>query len=72
MSTEPLVPFKGLASFHDSPADVAFFFGRDREREVIEANLMASRLTIVYGVFLLWCMNQRDVVDWLMSRTLRD
>jgi WD40 repeat protein len=49
VSSEPLVPFKGLASFHDSDADVAFFFGRDREREVIEANLMASRLTIVYG-----------------------
>jgi hypothetical protein len=29
-------------------------------------------LTLVYGVFLLWCMNQQDVVDWLMSRTLRD
>lgn len=29
-------------------------------------------LTIVYGVFLLWCMNQPDVTAWLMSRTLRD
>ena len=26
-----------------------FFFGRERERELIEANLMASRLTVLYG-----------------------
>jgi hypothetical protein len=29
-------------------------------------------LMIVYGVFLLWCMNQQDVVEWLGSRQLRD
>jgi WD40 repeat protein len=44
-----LTPYKGLVPFQDSAADVRFFFGREREREVIEANLMASRLTIVYG-----------------------
>ena len=47
--TGALVPFKGLVPFHDSEADVPFFFGREHEREVIEANLMASRLTVVYG-----------------------
>ena len=26
-----------------------FFFGRDREREIIAANLVASRLTLFYG-----------------------
>jgi WD40 repeat protein len=45
----PPPPFKGLAPFQDSDLDAGFFFGREREREVIEANLMASRLTILYG-----------------------
>lgn len=42
-------PYKGLASFDDSEHDVGFFFGRDRERDVICANLVASRLTVLYG-----------------------
>ena len=29
-------------------------------------------LALVYGVFLLWCMNQADVQEWLMSRTMKD
>ncbi len=29
-------------------------------------------LALVYGVFLLWCMNQPDVQEWLASRALRD
>ena len=29
-------------------------------------------LALVYGVFLLWCMNQSDVQDWLMARTMRE
>ena len=42
-------PFKGLASFEDSELDALLFFGREREREIIVANLMASRLTVLYG-----------------------
>jgi WD40 repeat protein len=42
-------PFKGLRPFDDVEADVDFFFGRDRDREIIVANLMASRLTVLYG-----------------------
>ncbi|HST24882.1 MAG TPA: hypothetical protein VLJ76_02740 [Gaiellaceae bacterium] len=42
-------PFKGLASFEDSESDARFFFGRGREREIIVANLLASRLTVLYG-----------------------
>jgi WD40 repeat protein len=42
-------PFKGLASFEDSPLDELLFFGREREREVITANLVAARLTVLYG-----------------------
>lgn len=29
-------------------------------------------LALVYGVFLLWCMNQADVQEWLMSRAMKD
>ena len=42
-------PFKGLASFEDSDVDARLFFGREREREIIVANLLASRLTVLYG-----------------------
>ena len=45
----PESPFKGLAYFGDSQYDVLLFFGRERESEVVAANLMASRLTVLYG-----------------------
>jgi len=48
-SDELLSPYKGLTPFEDSEQDVRFFFGRERERALIEANLMASRLTVLYG-----------------------
>src|SRR6266545_6325415 len=44
-----LPPYKGLAPFEDAELDVLLFFGRDRERELLVANLMASRLTVLYG-----------------------
>ena len=40
-------PYVGLVPF--GPDDVAWFFGREREREIIGANLRSSRLTLVYG-----------------------
>jgi WD40 repeat protein len=40
-------PFVGLVPFRE--ADERFFFGRDRERDLISANLASSRLTILYG-----------------------
>ena len=49
MSDTPLSPYKGLTPFEDSELDVLFFFGRERERQLIDANLMASRLTVLYG-----------------------
>jgi len=49
VTSKPASPFKGLAAFEDSELDALFFFGRDREREVLAANLLASRLTILYG-----------------------
>jgi WD40 repeat protein len=42
-------PYKGLRPFEDAEADVIYFFGRDSDREVIVANMMASRLTVLYG-----------------------
>ncbi|MEO5575728.1 MAG: hypothetical protein ABIR67_00975 [Gaiellaceae bacterium] len=42
-------PYKGLARFDDSELDERFFFGRDRETELVAANLVASRLTVLYG-----------------------
>ena len=40
-------PYKGLTPYGEE--DGAFFFGREAEREIISANLMASRLTVLYG-----------------------
>ena len=48
-AARPSSPYKGLAPFGDSALDALFFFGREREREVIVANMLASRLTLVYG-----------------------
>ncbi len=42
-------PYKGLAPFGDSELDALLFFGREREREIVVANLIASRLTVLYG-----------------------
>jgi len=46
---QPEGPYRGLAPFGDDELDALLFFGREREREVIAANLMASPLTIMYG-----------------------
>src|SRR5438128_10553710 len=40
-------PYKGLT--HYGEEDARFFFGRDRDREIIGANLSARRLTLLYG-----------------------
>jgi len=40
-------PYKGLTFFTED--DSAFFFGRERERDLIISNLKARRLTVVYG-----------------------
>ena len=49
VAAPPVSPFKGLAAFDDSDLDALFFFGREREREVVVANAIASRLTVLYG-----------------------
>jgi WD40 repeat protein len=40
-------PYRGLMPYAEE--DAPFFFGREAEREIITANLMASRLTLLYG-----------------------
>jgi WD40 repeat protein len=45
----PPSPYKGLAPFEDSSVDALFFFGRERESEIVAANLLAYRLTVLYG-----------------------
>ena len=45
----PERPYKGLRPFEATAVDALLFFGRGRERELIAANLIASRLTILYG-----------------------
>jgi WD40 repeat protein len=42
-------PYRGLAPFGDSELDALLFFGRERETEIAVANLIAARLTILYG-----------------------
>ena len=43
----PETPYVGLIPYREE--DFGFFFGRDDERQIVAANLRASRLTILYG-----------------------
>jgi hypothetical protein len=45
----PRSPYKGLTPFSDSATDAMFFFGRTRDVEIVCANVLASRLTVLYG-----------------------
>jgi WD domain, G-beta repeat len=45
----PASPYKGLAAFDDTELDALLFFGRAWETEVVTANVLASRLTVLYG-----------------------
>ena len=49
MSEQPESPYKGLNAFEDTELDALLFFGRERETEIVVANLIASRLTVLYG-----------------------
>jgi len=42
-------PYRGLRPFSDSDLDAVLFFGREREQAVLVANLLVSRLTVLYG-----------------------
>jgi hypothetical protein len=43
----PDTPYRGLVPFREE--DAAFFFGRRLEQELVEANLLATRLTVLYA-----------------------
>jgi hypothetical protein len=47
VASPPRRPYPGLEPYSEDRADL--FFGRDREREIIVANLSTSRLTLLYG-----------------------
>jgi hypothetical protein len=49
VAAPPLAPYKGLAPFEDSELDALLFFGRERETEIIVSNLLAAKLTVLYG-----------------------
>ncbi|HEX3238379.1 MAG TPA: WD40 repeat domain-containing protein [Gaiellaceae bacterium] len=49
MTGLPESPYKGLASFEDSELDALLFFGREREIAAVAANVLANRLTVLYG-----------------------
>jgi WD40 repeat protein len=42
-------PYRGLTAFDESDVDALFFFGRELETEIVVANALASRLTVLYG-----------------------
>jgi len=43
----PEAPYVGLAPYREE--DAFLFFGREAEREIIAANMIASRFTVLYG-----------------------
>jgi WD40 repeat protein len=45
----PASPYRGLAAFDDSELDALYFFGRERDAEIVVANLIAPRFTVLYG-----------------------
>ncbi|MFL5943624.1 MAG: hypothetical protein ACJ75L_10215 [Gaiellaceae bacterium] len=49
VTTVPASPYKGLSAFEDSELDALLFFGREREVAAVAANVLASRLTVLYG-----------------------
>jgi WD40 repeat protein len=49
VNERPESPYKGLNAFEDTKLDALLFFGRERETEIVVANLIASRLTVLYG-----------------------
>ncbi len=49
LRARPASPYKGLAPFEDSELDALLFFGREQETEIVTANLVAARLTVLYG-----------------------
>jgi WD40 repeat protein len=49
IKASPLSPYKGLVPFEDTELDALLFFGRERESDIIASNVLAARLTVLYG-----------------------
>jgi WD40 repeat protein len=62
-------PYKGLRPFEATPLDASLFFGRDGESELITANLVATRLTVLYGAS---GVGKSSVLRAGVVQTLRD
>ena len=62
-------PYKGLDAFDESELDALLFFGREREREIVVANLIASRLTVLYGPT---GVGKSSLLRAAVARSLRD
>src|SRR5262249_12586740 len=45
--TPPTSPYKGLDHYEEK--DSPFFFGREVQRDLVIANVLATRLTLLYG-----------------------
>jgi WD40 repeat protein len=69
VNARPDSPYKGLTAFDDSELDALLFFGREREREIVVANLIASRLTVLYGPS---GVGKSSLLRASVSRSLRD
>jgi hypothetical protein len=69
VSEFPTSPYKGLSAFDDSDVDALLFFGREREREIIVANLIASRFTVLYGPS---GVGKSSLLRAAVARTLRE
>src|SRR5688572_30164737 len=69
MSAKPDSPYKGLNAFEDSDLDALLFFGRERETEIVVANLIASRLTVLYGPS---GVGKSSLLRAAVARSLRD
>jgi len=65
-------PYKGLMPFE--PEDRDFFFGRERDTQIITANLKTSRLTVLYGPSGVGKSSvlQAGVLDGLRERARRE
>ncbi|HVN61163.1 MAG TPA: hypothetical protein VMT59_07855, partial [Gaiellaceae bacterium] len=65
----PRSPYKGLAAFGDSALDAMLFFGRERERDLVIANMTATRLTLLYGPT---GVGKSSLLNAGVARTLRE
>jgi WD40 repeat protein len=69
MTAKPNSPYKGLNAFEDTELDALLFFGRERETEIVVANLIASRLTVLYGPS---GVGKSSLLRAAVARALRD